>query len=52
MERIDRLYALLERDDIDETPRRRCGGQYSNWRGSEKDAEIQFLENRICENEI
>ena len=52
MERSDRLYALLERMTLTRTPRRRCGGQYSNWRGSEKDAEIQFLENRICENEI
>lgn len=53
MERIDRLYALLERDDIDEDTKAALRwAQYSNWRGSEKDAEIQFLENRICENEI
>lgn len=52
MEKIDRLYALLERDDVDEDTKAALRWAIFELGGSEKDAEIQFLENRICENEI
>ena len=45
MERIDRLYALLERDDIDEDTKAALRWAIFELEGKGKDAEIQSFKN-------